>query len=126
MLTIISGTTYAIITHNYTHNGCRLPKTIQSGYKSNRTVFFGYVSSTKMSQSVPGGYKYTRVVFKIVSVLNKIKMSRKSKTTVKGFIYSVVWRRRRLLSKDGDKTNQQFRISRCQMLKSSRGGYKIL
>ena len=46
--------------------------------------FFGYVSSRKMSQSVPGGYKYTRVVFEIVSVLNKIKMSRKSKTTVKG------------------------------------------
>ena len=76
-----------------------------------------------MSQSVPGGYKYTRVVFKIVSVLSKIKMSSKSKTTVKGFIYSVEETK---TIKDGDKTKQQFKISWCQVVKSARGGYKIL
>ena len=58
-----------------------------------------------------------------MSVLNKIKMPRKSKATVKGFIYSVEETK---TIKDGDKTNQQFKISWCQMVKSARGGYKIL
>ena len=86
---IISGYTHIIITDKYTHNGCRLPKNYPIRLQIQSDSFFDYVSSTKMSQSVPGGYKYTRVVFKIVSVLNKIKMSHKSKTTVRGFIYSV-------------------------------------
>ena len=58
-----------------------------------------------------------------MSVLNKLKMSRKSKSTVKGFIYNVEETK---TIKDGDKTKQQFKISWCQVVKSARGGYKIL